>query len=74
MVIEHRQAQAGEAWLQGHKVYVQDRIRQAKDRVWELLSQGAHLYICGDAANMAGETDTAVLVLPAWRLSWISLH
>ena len=45
--------------LQGHKVYVQDRIKQAKDRIWELLNQGAHVYICGDAANMAGGISVA---------------
>jgi NADPH-ferrihemoprotein reductase len=35
------------------KVYVQKRIEERKDEVWELLKDGAYFYVCGDAKNMA---------------------
>ena len=27
--------------------------RESGEKVWELLEQGAHLYVCGDAQMMA---------------------
>lgn len=36
-------------------MYVQDRLRESGELVWRLLQQGGHFYVCGDAANMAGE-------------------
>ncbi|VUD73253.1 Sulfite reductase [NADPH] flavoprotein alpha-component [Methylobacterium symbioticum] len=46
---------------QPEKIYVQDRIREnAKDLVaW--LDGGAHLYVCGDAKNMARDVRAAVV-------------
>ena len=38
---------------QDSKVYVQDRLAENGESTWELLSKGAHIYICGDAKNMA---------------------
>ncbi|KAJ3360129.1 hypothetical protein GGF32_008594 [Allomyces javanicus] len=35
------------------KVYVQHRLAEHGDRVWELMRKGAHVYVCGDAKNMA---------------------
>jgi cytochrome P450/NADPH-cytochrome P450 reductase len=35
------------------KVYVQDRIRERRDQVWDLLQEGAVVYVCGDAARIA---------------------
>ncbi|MFE9423963.1 molybdopterin-dependent oxidoreductase [Kitasatospora sp. NPDC006697] len=42
------------------KVYVQDRMREHGARLWEWLSAGAHLYVCGDAARMARDVDHAL--------------
>ncbi len=39
------------------KVYVQDRIREHGAHLWNWLEEGAHLYICGDAARMAKDVD-----------------
>lgn len=36
----------------GAKVYVQDRIGQSADRVWELIRANAVIYVCGDAGVM----------------------
>eukprot|EP00891_Asterochloris_glomerata_P006152 jgi/Astpho2/6152/Aster-03568 len=46
---------------QSHKVYVQDRLAESSALVWRLLQQGAHFYICGDAAHMAGSVERALL-------------
>ena len=47
--------------MQAHKVYVQDRLRESGDLVWRLLEAGAHFYVCGDAAHMAGAVEDALL-------------
>ena len=36
-----------------HKVYVQDKIQEQSERVWQLLQDGAIVYVCGDASKMA---------------------
>lgn len=48
--------------LQAQKVYVQDRLKESGELVWKLLhEQGAHFYVCGDAANMAGAVEKQLL-------------
>lgn len=46
---------------QGAKVYVQDRIAEAGDEVWQWLDAGAHVYICGDAKRMAADVEKALI-------------
>lgn len=48
-------------YCQAHKVYVQDRLRESAELVWGLLERGAHFYVCGDAAHMAGAVESALL-------------
>jgi len=49
---------------QAEKVYVQDRIKENAAEVFEWLTNGAHLYICGDANRMAKDVhDTLVDVI-----------
>lgn len=43
-----------------HKVYVQHLFIERGDEVFGWLQEGAHLYVCGDAAHMAKEVDTAL--------------
>ena len=38
---------------QAEKRYVTHCLRETGAKVWELLEQGAHLYVCGDAKMMA---------------------
>lgn len=38
---------------QAEKRYVTHCLRESGAKVWELLEQGAHLYVCGDAKMMA---------------------
>ena len=47
--------------LQEKKVYVQNRLREAAQMVWEALELGGHFYVCGDAASMAGAVEEALL-------------
>src|SRR5437764_11538247 len=39
--------------LDGKKTYVQDKIKQDREKVWQLIEEGAIIYICGDASKMA---------------------
>jgi sulfite reductase (NADPH) flavoprotein alpha-component len=45
---------------QASKVYVQHRMLEAGDEVWRWITNGAHLYVCGDAKRMAGDVDHAL--------------
>jgi len=42
------------------KVYVQDRMLQRASEIWDWLSHGAHIYVCGDAKRMAADVDAAL--------------
>ena len=44
-----------------NKVYVQDKLRQAAAEVWGWLQEGAHVYVCGDAAKMARDVENVLL-------------
>ncbi len=43
------------------KTYVQDKIIENGQEVWQWLQQGAHIYVCGDANNMAKAVEAALL-------------
>eukprot|EP00879_Flechtneria_rotunda_P027972 GHRR01030041.1.p1 GENE.GHRR01030041.1~~GHRR01030041.1.p1 ORF type:complete len:280 (+),score=100.54 GHRR01030041.1:432-1271(+) len=43
------------------KVYVQQRLREVGDQMWQLLEAGAHFYVCGDAGSMAGVVEATML-------------
>ena len=44
-----------------HKVYVQHKITECAAEVWNWLQQGAHIYVCGDAARMARDVENALI-------------
>ncbi|NKF50741.1 assimilatory sulfite reductase (NADPH) flavoprotein subunit [Shewanella sp. WXL01] len=46
---------------QEHKIYVQHRISEQAEQVWQWLQNGAHIYICGDAERMAKDVHQALL-------------
>ncbi len=46
---------------QSEKIYVQHRIRQAARDLYAWLSNGAYLYVCGDASAMAPDVHAALL-------------
>ena len=45
---------------QAEKIYVQHRIAEAAQEIWEWLEAGAIFYICGDASRMAVDVDQAL--------------
>lgn len=51
------------AWSrdQAEKIYVQDKIREESEAIWQWLQEGAYLYVCGDASRMAKDVDKALL-------------
>ncbi|MGL5341160.1 MAG: assimilatory sulfite reductase (NADPH) flavoprotein subunit [Aeromonas veronii] len=46
---------------QAHKIYVQDRLREAGQELYQWLEAGAHFYVCGDANRMAKDVQEALL-------------
>ena len=46
---------------QAEKIYVQDRIRENGQELYQWLERGAHLYICGDANRMAKDVHNALI-------------
>jgi sulfite reductase (NADPH) flavoprotein alpha-component len=45
---------------QDHKVYVQHRMLENSQDIYAWLEEGAHFYVCGDAARMAKDVDVAL--------------
>lgn len=46
---------------QENKIYVQDKLLENADEVFQWLQTGAHLYVCGDATRMARDVHDALL-------------
>ncbi|CAL4043575.1 assimilatory sulfite reductase (NADPH) flavoprotein subunit [Buchnera aphidicola] len=51
------------AWSrdQINKIYVQDKIREKGGKIWNWIKDGAYIYVCGDASNMAKGVELALL-------------
>lgn len=52
------------AWSRANpnqKVYVQHKVIEASAKIWQWLQEGAHIYVCGDANQMAKAVETALL-------------
>ncbi|CAH1778037.1 unnamed protein product [Owenia fusiformis] len=45
---------------QEKKIYVQNVLAQNQEEVWKLLESGAHIYVCGDARNMAPDVQRVI--------------
>lgn len=43
---------------QEHKVYVQHKMWEAGEELYQWLEEGAYLYVCGDAQSMAKDVET----------------
>ncbi|XP_005109646.1 NADPH--cytochrome P450 reductase [Aplysia californica] len=46
---------------QAQKVYVQHLLDQNHQEIWDVLNNNGHLYICGDAKNMAREVHSMIV-------------
>ena len=53
------------AWSrdQASKVYVQHKLWERKERFWTWMNHGAHIYVCGDAINMAKDVEQTILTI-----------
>jgi sulfite reductase (NADPH) flavoprotein alpha-component len=45
---------------QAHKIYVQHRLAENAAEIYRWLEDGAHFYVCGDAARMAKDVDVTL--------------
>jgi sulfite reductase (NADPH) flavoprotein alpha-component len=45
---------------QGHKIYVQHRMIEQGNDIFQWLEEGAYFYVCGDATRMAKDVDAAL--------------
>jgi sulfite reductase (NADPH) flavoprotein alpha-component len=45
---------------QQEKIYVQTRMKEKGEELWQWLNSGAYFYICGDAKKMARDVDQAL--------------
>jgi ferredoxin--NADP+ reductase len=43
--------------LQGGKMYIQDKVEEYADEVFDLLDNGAHIFFCGLKGMMPGITE-----------------
>lgn len=43
------------------KIYVQHKLLENAKTVWDWISRGSYLYVCGDASLMAKDVDAALL-------------
>jgi cytochrome P450/NADPH-cytochrome P450 reductase len=48
---------------EGPKTYVQHLIAAQKDRVWNLIEQGAIIYVCGDGGKMEPDVKAALVAI-----------
>ncbi len=48
---------------QHEKVYVQHRLLEQAEQVWQWIEQGAYLYVCGDAQYMAKDVHQALITI-----------
>ncbi len=45
---------------QAEKIYVQHRLLEEAEELWQWLDGGAYFYVCGDAQRMAKDVDAAL--------------
>ena len=48
---------------QRRRVYVQHKLADYGADVWRWLEDGAHVYVCGDAARMAKDVDDTLTAI-----------
>ncbi|MDR2628934.1 MAG: hypothetical protein LBC30_03025 [Puniceicoccales bacterium] len=45
---------------QENKIYVQDRIWEHREELWSWISDGAYVYVCGNASKMAVDVENTL--------------
>lgn len=53
------------AWSrdQEKKIYIQDKIRENGQEIWDWIEENAHIYICGNASKMAKDVEETLLCI-----------
>ena len=46
---------------QQHKIYVQHRMKEEGQQLFQWIEEGAYIYVCGDASQMARDVEDALL-------------
>lgn len=46
---------------QDHKIYVQDKMKEHAQDLWQWIQNGAYFYVCGDAKRMAKDVEQTLL-------------
>merc|ERR1712045_807336 len=54
----------------GGKMYIQDKVEEYKDQVFDLLDNGAHMYFCGLKGMMPGIEDMLQRVSKEKGIVW----
>jgi cytochrome P450/NADPH-cytochrome P450 reductase len=44
-------------------MYVQNSLKARQDDIWNLIEEGAVIYLCGDASRMAPDVEKAFVAL-----------
>ncbi|MFH4974977.1 hypothetical protein AB6A40_001686 [Gnathostoma spinigerum] len=44
-----------------NKIYVQNKLWENRESVWKAVEEGAYIYVCGDARNMARDVQSMFL-------------
>lgn len=55
---------------QGGKMYIQDKVAEYGNEVFDLLDKGAHIYFCGLKGMMPGIQDTLKNIAESRGESW----
>jgi len=42
---------------------VQDLIRENREQVWQMIEDGAHIYVCGDGSRMEPDVRRALTTI-----------
>lgn len=48
---------------QEKKIYVTNQMTENKENIWNILNSGGHIYVCGDARNMARDVHNILLTI-----------
>ena len=49
--------------MEKKKTYVQDLIREERDAIWQMIQNGARIYVCGDGSRMEPDVRRALSLL-----------
>lgn len=48
---------------QEKKVYVTNYMAENKESIWKMMDSGGHIYVCGDARNMARDVHNLLVTI-----------